>query len=107
MITLTEKAASKVREILANEHKKQGVLRVGVKGGGCSGFTYTLEIDDAQLENDQLFEDKGVKIVVDVKSFVYLSGTCLDYRESLTESGFTFDNPNVVRSYGCGTSFQA
>ena len=107
MITLTDKAADKVRQILANENKENGALRVGVKGGGCSGFTYTLDIDDKQLENDQVFEDKGIKIIVDAKSFMFLSGTRLDYRESLTEAGFTFENPNAVRSCGCGSSFQA
>ena len=107
MITLTDKAANKVREILTHEHKANGALRVGVKGGGCSGFTYTLDIDEKEFKNDQVFEDKGIKIIVDAKSFVFLNGTRLDYRESLTEAGFTFENPNAVRSCGCGSSFQA
>jgi iron-sulfur cluster assembly protein len=107
MITLTERAAHKVLEILKNENLNQGALRVGVKGGGCSGFSYTLDVDEKFFETDQVFEDKGVKIVVDAKSFVYLSGTQLDYKESLTESGFTFHNPNATRSCGCGSSFSA
>ncbi len=107
MITLTEKAADKVKEILKTEGRESGALRVGVKGGGCSGFSYVLDIDDKNNETDQVFEDKGVKIYIDAKSFVYLSGTELDYKESLTGSGFTFSNPNAVRSCGCGSSFQA
>lgn len=107
MITLTDKAAVKVKEILQNEGRVDGALRVGVKGGGCSGFTYVLDIDDKNTETDQIFVDKGVKIFVDAKSFVYLSGTELDYKESLTGSGFVFSNPNAVRSCGCGSSFQA
>jgi len=107
MITLTEKAAHKVLEILKSENLNQGALRVGVKGGGCSGFSYTLDVDEKLFETDQVFEDKGVKIVVDAKSFVYLSGMQLDYKESLTESGFTFHNPNATRSCGCGSSFSA
>jgi iron-sulfur cluster assembly protein len=106
MIVITEKAASKVKELLHNENKEDHALRVGIKGGGCSGFTYTLNFDDKNLETDQVFEDKGVKIVIDAKSFVYLSGTELDYVENLTGSGFSFSNPNAKRACGCGSSFQ-
>ena len=107
MITLTEKAANKVKEILTNEKRPASVLRLGVKGGGCSGFTYTLDFDDRTADTDQVFEDKGVKIVIDAKSFVYLSGTQLDYTDGLSGAGFTFNNPMATRSCGCGSSFQA
>ena len=107
MITLTDKAAIKVKQILKNENKEGSALRVAVKGGGCSGFTYNLIFDDRTSETDQIFEDKGVRIYIDAKSFLYLNGTELDYFENLTGSGFTFNNPNAVRSCGCGSSFQA
>jgi iron-sulfur cluster assembly protein len=80
---------------------------VGVKGGGCSGFSYTMDIDKAFNESDQVFEEKGIKIVVDAKSFIYLSGTQVDYVENLSGSGFAFSNPNATRTCGCGSSFQA
>lgn len=107
MITLTDKAASKVKEILVSENRLNSGLRVGVKGGGCSGFTYILDFDDNAGETDQVFEDKGVKIFVDAKSFVFLAGTELDYADGLSGAGFTFVNPNATRSCGCGSSFQA
>ena len=107
MITLTDKAASKVKEILVSENRLNSGLRVGVKGGGCSGFTYILNFDDIAAETDQVFEDKGVKIFVDAKSFVFLAGTQLDYTDGLSGAGFTFVNPNATRSCGCGSSFQA
>ncbi len=107
MITLTDNAATKVKKILGDENKKDCALRLGVKGGGCSGFSYTLNIDEIFSESDQVFEDKGVKIVIDAKSFIYLSGTEVDYVENLSGSGFAFANPNAKRSCGCGSSFQA
>ena len=107
MVTLTDKAANKVKEILSSENRQNSALRVGVKGGWCSWFTYTLNFDDSAIETDQVFEDKGVKIIIDSKSFVFLSGTQLDYSEGLTGAGFTFQNPNASRSCGCGSSFQA
>jgi iron-sulfur cluster assembly accessory protein len=107
MISLTDKAAEKVKEILTNENKTDHALRVGVKGGGCSGFSYTMDLDEIFGDNDQVFEEKGVKIVIDAKSFIYLSGTQVDYVENLSGSGFAFSNPNATRSCGCGSSFQA
>ena len=107
MITLTDKAASKVKELLERENKSGMALRAGVKGGGCSGFTYTLDFDSRKNESDQQFEDKGIQIVIDAKSFLYLAGTQLDYTESISGAGFTFQNPNARRSCGCGSSFQA
>lgn len=107
MITLTDKAANKVKEILATENRTSSSLRVGVKGGGCSGFTYVLNFDENATETDQIFEEKGVRIIIDAKSFVFLAGTQLDYSDGLGGAGFTFQNPNATRSCGCGSSFQA
>ena len=107
MITLTDKAANKVKEILESEKKQDHALRIGVKGGGCSGFEYTLDLDKLFSESDQVFNDKGVQIVIDARSFIYLNGTEVDYLENLTGSGFSFSNPNATRSCGCGNSFQA
>ncbi len=80
-------------------------LRVGVEGGGCSGLSYKMVLDNAMLTNDQLFEDKGVKLVVDKKSFLYLIGTELDYAGGLNGKGFEFKNPNATRTCSCGESF--
>jgi iron-sulfur cluster assembly protein len=107
MIYLSDKAADKVQQIMKNESKEGWALRVGIKGGGCSGFTYTINFDKEANDNDQIFEDKGVKILVDPKSFIFLTGTQLDYVDSLTGAGFTFSNPNATKTCGCGTSFQA
>lgn len=80
-------------------------IRVGVKGGGCSGLSYELGFDTELKEDDKMFEDNGVKIVVDKKSFLYLIGTVLDYSGGLNGKGFTFNNPNASRTCGCGESF--
>jgi len=103
-ITLTEAAAKHVSNFLANRGKGKA-LRVGVKTSGCSGLAYILEFADHVEPDDAVFEDHGVKIVIDPKSLVYLDGTELDYtREGLNE-GFKFNNPNVKDSCGCGESF--
>jgi iron-sulfur cluster assembly protein len=80
-------------------------VRVGVKSGGCSGLSYDLKFDKSQGEGDKLFEDNGVKIVVDTKSFLYLIGTTLEYSGGLNGAGFVFNNPNANRTCGCGESF--
>lgn len=80
-------------------------IRVGVEGGGCSGLSYKLEFDNVMKEGDQVFEDKGIKIVVDRKSFLYLVGTELQYTGGLNGKGFVFNNPNASRTCGCGESF--
>ena len=80
-------------------------IRVSVKGGGCSGLMYDLTFDEKQVENDQVFEDKGVKIFVDKKSILYLVGTTLDFSDGLNGKGFQFVNPNASRTCGCGESF--
>ena len=80
-------------------------LRVGVEGGGCSGLSYKLDFDSSMQDGDQLFEDRGIKILVDKKSFLYLIGTELDFTGGLNGKGFAFNNPNATRTCGCGESF--
>jgi iron-sulfur cluster assembly protein len=104
-ITLTEAAADRVQSFLRNRGRGLGV-RLGVKTSGCSGMAYLIEFVDELGEDDQVFEDHGVKVIVDRKSLVYLDGTELDYgREGLNE-GFRFNNPNVKDQCGCGESFK-
>ena len=105
MIEITEKAAKQIRVILEEENKPEAGIRVGVKGGGCSGLSYSLSVDDSAHDEDQTFEGHGVKIFVDPKSFLYLAGTHLDYTDGLNGSGFKFENPNAARTCGCGSSF--
>jgi iron-sulfur cluster assembly protein len=105
MITVSDKAVVKIRDILDGEQKPDAFIRVGIKGGGCSGFTYVLDIEEEQKESDQVFDFNGVKVVVDSKSFVYLAGTELDYTDGLNGSGFVFNNPNAQKTCGCGDSF--
>jgi iron-sulfur cluster assembly accessory protein len=104
MITLTEVAAQKVTELLVSRPNHIG-LRVGVRGGGCSGFTYFLEFEDKINSKDRELESHGVKIVVDSKSFLYLMGIEIDYLDNLNGAGFKFNNPNARRTCGCGESF--
>jgi len=106
MIALTERAAKEVRRIIEDQNLPEGVgLRVGVKGGGCSGFSYTLGFDDQIGEMDQVNELDGIRIVCDPKSFLYLNGTEVDFEESLMGRGFKFGNPNASKTCGCGESF--
>ncbi|MCA9001292.1 MAG: iron-sulfur cluster assembly accessory protein [Planctomycetes bacterium] len=105
-ISLTERAAKEVRRIIEDQKLPEGTnLRVGVKGGGCSGFSYTLGFDDTSSEVDQITEFDGIKIVCDPKSFLYLNNTQVDFEESLMGRGFKFQNPNAAKSCGCGESF--
>jgi iron-sulfur cluster assembly protein len=104
MIGITEQAARRIQALLAEKGMPDAGLRVKVVGGGCSGLTYKMDIDRPR-EGDKVFEHEGVKIVVDRKSFLYLKGTELDYKDELMASGFTLRNPNVKRSCGCGSSF--
>lgn len=93
-------------DLMKAENRPSGTfIRVGVEGGGCSGLSYKLEFDDQSKEGDQVFEDKGIKIAVDKKSFLYLVGTELDYTGGLNGKGFVFNNPNASRTCGCGESF--
>jgi len=106
MITVSEEAKNEVTRLKGQgEVDQNAFIRVGVKGGGCSGLTYNLEFDKDLKEEDKLFEDKGVKIVVDKKSFLYLVGTELQDTGGLNGKGFVFNNPNANRTCGCGESF--
>ena len=106
MITITERAVSEVQRIVSEQNlPDETVLRVGVKGGGCSGFSYSLGFDDSVQETDQIFKAGGIKVVCDPKSFLYLNGTQLDFEESLMGRGFKFGNPNASKTCGCGESF--
>jgi iron-sulfur cluster assembly protein len=106
-VTLTEKAASEVKKIITEQNLPDGtVLRVGVQGGGCSGFSYSLGFDAATSERDRVVDVHGVKLAVDKKFDPYLEGTVVDYYDGLEKRGFVFNNPNVVKSCGCGSSFQ-
>jgi iron-sulfur cluster assembly protein len=103
-ITMTPAAADRVRTFLSNRGKGVG-LRLGVRTSGCSGMAYVLEFADELESDDQVFEDQGVKVIVDPKSLLYLDGTVLDYTKEGLNEGFKFDNPNVKDSCGCGESF--
>jgi len=106
MITVSENAKQHALELMRAENKPEGsFIRVGVEGGGCSGLSYKLEFDNNMKEGDQSFEDKGIKIVVDRKSFLYLVGTELEFSGGLNGKGFIFKNPNANRTCGCGESF--
>lgn len=109
MIHLTEKAAEKIRELLAKEGvpADSGGLRVGVQGGGCSGLTYAMRLETRSRDRDKVFEEYGARLFVDPKSFLYLSNTTLDFEETLLRQGFVFQNPQASRSCGCGSSFTA
>jgi iron-sulfur cluster assembly protein len=105
MITVSENAKKKVESLMAEDGISNGFIRVGVEGGGCSGLSYKMDFDTELKPEDKIFEDKGVKIVVDKKSLLYLIGTELDYSGGLNGKGFTFNNPNASRTCGCGESF--
>lgn len=105
-IKLTEKAANEIRKIMnENSVPVSYGLRVGVKGGGCSGLTYTLGFDGEPREGDTIIEDKEIKLFIDGKSLFYLSGTELDFSDGLNGKGFVFTNPNAKKTCGCGESF--
>ncbi len=103
-ITLTDAAADRVRHFIDNRGKGEG-LRLGVRTSGCSGMAYVLEFVDAAGPEDNVYEDKGVKVFVDPKSLVYMEGTELDYGKEGLNEGFKFNNPNVKNECGCGESF--
>jgi iron-sulfur cluster assembly protein len=106
MITVSENAKNHAIELIKEQnHPADTFIRVGVEGGGCSGLSYKLEFDNQLKEGDQMFEDKGIKVVVDRKSFLYLVGTELEYTGGLNGKGFVFNNPNASRTCGCGESF--
>jgi len=105
MITITENAKKKALELMSEDGKSGFFIRVGVKGGGCSGLMYDLTFDNEIGENDKSYEDKGMKVVMDKKSVLYLIGTTLDFSGGLNGKGFVFNNPNADRTCGCGESF--
>jgi len=108
MITLTSIAAEEVKRLIEKEQKPNLGLRIGVKGGGCSGMSYVVAIDEATPKQyDQVFEQEGVKVLIDAKSHLYLDGLTIDYKSGLVGGGFEFNNPNAKKSCGCGTSFTA
>lgn len=106
MIKVTERAKEKIHDLMAEEGRPiESFVRVGVEGGGCSGLSYQLTFDTELQPDDKIFEDKGVRIVVNKKSFLYLAGTELDFTDGLNGKGFRFHNPNATRTCGCGESF--
>ena len=104
-ISISKNAAEHVSDFMRSQGLEAGVLRVSVKGGGCSGLTYVLDIKEAAEETDKVVEENGVTLAVDRKSYVFLAGTELDYSGGLNGKGFVFNNPNAKKACGCGTSF--
>ena len=107
LVTLTANAAKKVTTLLTRQGRPGGVLRVAVVGGGCSGLQYKMDLQDAPANRDFLVESAGVKVVVDPKSALYVTGSELDYVDALTDGGFKVKNPNAATSCSCGESFSA
>jgi len=106
MIQITDVAASRIKMLMAKQGMNEGGLRVGIKGGGCSGLSYTFAWEREARLGDEVVEAQGVKLFVDKKSLLFLRGTTLDYDTSLMSKGFVFTNPNAKSTCGCGTSFQ-
>ncbi len=109
VVVLTELAAREVLNIVASQELDADKvrLRVGVKGGGCSGFSYLLDLTESQKDSDEMFEQHGIKIIVDPKSMLYLAGVTVDFKDEIMGRGFVFNNPNATSSCGCGSSFSA
>jgi iron-sulfur cluster assembly protein len=108
MIEITETAARQIRTLMAKQGVSEGGLRVAIKGGGCSGLSYTFAWEKQERTGDQIFEgSQGAKLFVDRKSLLYLNGTVLDYDTTLISRGFVFNNPNAKSTCGCGSSFGA
>jgi len=107
-ITLSETAAKEIKSIIKDQGLAENVaLRVGVKGGGCSGFSYVLDLTEASPENDEVMESHGIKILTDRRSFMYLNDTEIDFKDEVMGRGFVFKNPNATHTCGCGSSFSA
>ena len=104
-VTLTEKASKQVKKLMQDQKLEQVFLRMGVKGGGCSGLSYSLEFDTEKGKHDKTFDIDGVPVVVDAKSYLYLNGITLDYVTEGLQGGFTFVNPQAKSACGCGESF--
>lgn len=105
MLTITPLALTKARELLKKHGKEDQGLRVGVRGGGCSGLSYVLDFEGEARKGDQVMEFDGLRVYLDIKSQLFLTGTTLDYTVSLMDTGFKFVNPNAKRSCSCGESF--
>ena len=105
MIIVTESAKKEALRLMKDDNRSNLFIRVGVEGGGCSGLMYKLDFDNKESENDKVFENNNIKIVVEKKSYLYLVGTTLDYSGGLNGKGFVFINPNADRTCGCGESF--
>ena len=107
MIEISETAATKIKSLMATQGISEGGLRVGVKGGGCSGLSYTFSWEREARLGDEVFEGHGARIYIDKKSYLFLNGTTLDYDTELLGKGFVFNNPNAKQTCGCGSSFGA
>ena len=107
MIHVTEKAAEQIKSILHKEKLEGHGLRVAVVGGGCSGMSYKLAFEKEPVQGDKIYEENGVRIFIDGKSYLVLNGTTLDFSDGLNGTGFSFTNPNAKSTCGCGTSFSA
>ena len=106
-IIIAPKAAGRLKAVMKSEGKSDFALRMEVVGGGCSGMTYNMSFDDNQGEFDKVYESEGIKIYCDLKSWLYLKGTEVDYSDDMLTGGFKINNPNASRTCGCGTSFSA
>ena len=108
-IEVTETAVREIKTIVEQQEldAEKVHLRLGVKGGGCSGFSYVLDLTEKRNEGDEMFEQHGVKVVCDSKSYLYLNGTTVDFKDEVMGRGFVFNNPNATSSCGCGSSFSA
>lgn len=108
-VILTEGAAREIRSIIDQQELDADTvcLRVGVKGGGCSGFSYVLDLTEKRKDSDELFEQHGIRVICDPKSLLYLGGTTVDFKDEIMGRGFVFSNPNATSSCGCGSSFSA
>ncbi len=104
-IEISEKAAAKIRQLAIDKGKPAGGLRLGVKGGGCSGLSYFVDWADAPANHDQVIEKEGARVFVDPKSLMFLQGTVIEWQQTLMQAGFVFKNPNVKSACGCGESF--
>jgi len=109
MVTLTERAAGEVKTIIQQQSldAEKTYLRLGVKGGGCSGFSYTLDLTESVAESDEQWDLHGIKVICDAKSNIYLDGVQLDFKDEIMGRGFVFNNPNASHTCGCGSSFSA
>ena len=106
-IIVTEKAVKRLKAVMSSEGKEDHVLRMSVEGGGCSGMSYKMDFDMAQGDFDKVFETNGLKVVCDLKSWLYLKNVTVDYSDDMLTGGFKIKNPNADRTCGCGTSFSA